>query len=282
MKIAVLFALAAALAPAATAPAFAPLESWKNAVFAGNQVNLTSLYTTDPRRTLLVGKQPITLEDETKFWASLHSAGLFSLNPKVLSFEQKPGQAQLVLRIQGQMADKRRFVVAMTQIWINQFGTWLIAASQRSDLGLDAGRRLTEPSTPNPNLYPPPAEAQAELESAERRAANEHKHILVVFGANWCYDCHVLDATLRSPQFASLVSMNYVLVHINTGDEGKDNTDLAARLGVSLDKGIPSLAVLLPNGKVLVAQQNGEFESTVKIGPEDVRAFLQKWKPLTR
>src|SRR5579884_2862753 len=124
MKFSALFVFAAALVPAAplnSPPAFAPLEAWKNAVVAGNQANLTSLYTTDPRRTLLVGKQPISLEDETKFWTSLHSAGLFSFNPKVLSFEQKPGQAQLVLRIQGQMADKRRFVVGMSQIWINQF-----------------------------------------------------------------------------------------------------------------------------------------------------------------
>jgi thioredoxin 1 len=103
--------------------------------------------------------------------------------------------------------------------------------------------------------------------------------VLVVFGANWCYDCHVLDTTFRSKEFAPLVNANYVVVHISVGDEGKDNHDLAARLGVALDHGIPSLAVLEPDGKVVVAQKSGEFESTVKIGPEDVRAFLNKWKP---
>ena len=72
---------------------------------------------------------------------------------------------------------------------------------------------------------------------------------------------------------------NYVVVHINTGDEGKDNNDLAAQMGVNLDKGVPSLAVLDGSGNVIVAQQNGEFESTARIGPEDVRGFLMKYRP---
>ena len=51
------------------------------------------------------------------------------------------------------------------------------------------------------------------------------------------------------------------------------------RLGVALDKGVPSLGVLEPSGEVVYAQKNGEFEATEKIGPEDVRTFLEKWKP---
>jgi hypothetical protein len=42
---------------------------------------------------------------------------------------------------------------------------------------------------------------------------------------------------------------------------------------------VPSLAVLEADGRVVYAQRDGEFESTVKIGPADVRAFLEKWKP---
>ena len=99
-----------------------------------------------------------------------------------------------------------------------------------------------------------------------------------MFGGNWCYDCHVLDTTFRSKEFAPLVEANYVVVHINIGDDVKDNVDIAARYGVALDKGVPSLGVLEPDGTVVYAQKNGEFESTVKIGPQDVRAFLEKWK----
>jgi hypothetical protein len=279
MKFALWLPVAVMLASATpTTSSFAPLDAWKRAVLSGDGKAFTSLYLADPRRTLLVDKQPISLEQETAFWTSLHAAGVTVFNPKVLSLEGKPDQVRLILRLQGQLKDGRKFVASMSQFWIERNGQWAIAASQRSEIGLDAGRRLPEPEKPNPNLYADPADGQRELTEAEKRAAPGHKRVLVVFGANWCYDCHVLDATLRSAQFVPLVTPNFVVVHISIGDEGKDNNDLAKRLGVNLDKGVPSLAVLTADGKVITAQQNGEFESTIRIGPEDIRAFLEKWK----
>ena len=150
---------------------------------------------------------------------------------------------------------------------------------RRSSFENEPTRTLPQPAAPNVSLYSEPREAKAELNAALAKAAKEHKRVLVVFGGNWCYDCHVLDATFRSKAFAPLVDANYVVVHINVGEEGKDNNQLAARLGVALDKGVPSLGVLEPDGTVVYAQKNGEFEATEKIGPADIRAFLEKWKP---
>jgi thioredoxin 1 len=166
----------------------------------------------------------------------------------------------------------------MQQVWARQADGWPIIASERDPFTGEAVRRLPQPATPNVNLYSDPREGEKELKDGLARAGKEHKRVIVVFGGNWCYDCHVLDTTFHSKEFASLVEANYVVVHINVGDEGKDNAALGARLGVALDKGVPSLGVLEPDGKVIYAQKNGEFESTVKIGPEDVRAYLVKWK----
>jgi hypothetical protein len=90
----------------------------------------------------------------------------------------------------------------------------------------------------------------------------------------------VLDATCHSGSFARLVEGYYVVVHFNIGDEGKDKNYLASQMCVNLERGVPSLAFLDASGHVVVAQQNGEFESAAKIGPQDVRAFLEKWKPV--
>lgn len=262
-----------------TPVSFAPLEQWRNAVTAGDRSALVELYTTRPPAKVLVGKGNVeSLNDELQFWAGLKSAGVTKFNPKVLSLETVENQARLVLRVQAVHGNQAIFA-SMTQIWVQQLDGWHLALSQRSDFYADTGRRLPEPAKPNPVLYPDPQEAQSELTAALAEAKQKEKRVLVIFGGNWCYDCHVLDATFRSPTFASLVQANYVVVHINIGDEGKDNNDLAMRLGVNLDRGVPSLAVLDPDGKVLVSQRNGEFESTVKIGPEDVHAFLEKWKP---
>ena len=49
------------------------------------------------------------------------------------------------------------------------------------------------------NLYPDDADARAEIKEAEQKAAGDHKRVLLVFGANWCYDCHVLDLAFHCP-----------------------------------------------------------------------------------
>jgi thioredoxin 1 len=66
--------------------------------------------------------------------------------------------------------------------------------------------------------------------------------------------------------------------HVNVGDYDK-NLDLAKKYEIPLEKGVPSLAVLDPNGKLVVSQKKGEFESTTRIGPENVIEFLNYWKP---
>jgi len=166
-------------------------------------------------------------------------------------------------------------------VWIQQGATWRIALTQRGDLAASPTFRLPEPVKPNTDLYPPPEKAEKEISAALASAAKDHKRLILVFGANWCYDCHVLDATFHSKNFAPVVNANYHVVHVNVGDDGDKNLDLAEKYGVPLKKAvrIPSLAVLDPDGKVLYSQKNGEFDDSVRIGPADVAAFLKKWAP---
>ncbi|HUX67897.1 MAG TPA: thioredoxin family protein [Terriglobales bacterium] len=128
------------------------------------------------------------------------------------------------------------------------------------------------------SLYPPVGEAQADLAAAEQRAAARRQRVLVVFGGNWCYDCHVLDAAFHSPAYAPLIAP-YQIVNVNIGDMGKDNLDLAQKLGVQLDQGVPALAVLDPHGAVLVAQKQGEFQDTRALPGAALATFLKAWAP---
>lgn len=278
----VLFAaLVAAQMVAYAQTPFGPVESWKAAVQSGDEAAIRKFYGERTER-LRAGRNPTDLNSETAFWAGLRSRGLTQFNPRILEIVPMNGNNELRLRISAELNGKP-LVISADQIWAHTPTGWKIAAEARSgDFEIEATRRLPQPVVPNVKLYPEPREAEADLKSALAKARSEHKRVIVVFGGNWCYDCHVLDTTFHSKEFAPLVDANYVVVHINIGDEGKDNAALAARLGVALDKGVPSLGVLEPGGKVIYAQKNGEFESTVKIGPEDVRAFLEKWKPARR
>jgi len=128
------------------------------------------------------------------------------------------------------------------------------------------------------DIYNESANARAEIKEALARAAADHKRVIVVFGANWCYDCHVLDKAFHSPDLAPILAANYEVVHVDIG-KGEKNQDLMAKYEVPMKGGIPGLAVLDPDGKLVYSQKNGEFENALALAPEDFRAFLNRWKP---
>jgi thioredoxin 1 len=263
----------------AMAQPFAPLEAWKTAIVNGDRAALSKLYSADANLVTVTrsGNARLALNDESSFWSGMKAGGITEFNPRVLEVSATKGGTRLVLLI-SMTSGSLHQSAGMRQEWAQRSDGWKMVASVRGPFGEEPVRTLPQPATPNVNLYSDPRLARAELNAALAKAAKTGKRVLAVFGGNWCYDCHVLDATFRSAEFAPLVEANYVVVHINIGDEGKDNGDLALQCGVAIDKGVPSLAVLDPDGKLVYAQKNGEFESTVKIGPMDVRAFLEKWR----
>ncbi len=127
-------------------------------------------------------------------------------------------------------------------------------------------------------IYNESADARAEIKEALAKATAEHKRVIVVFGANWCYDCHVLDKAFHSSDLAPILAANYEIVHVDIG-KGEKNQDLMTKYEVPMKRGIPGLAVLDAHGKLVYSQRNGEFENARALTPEDFLAFLNKWKP---
>jgi hypothetical protein len=272
------------VAPAHSFTKFEPLNRWRADVLAGDKAALAAIYSTSPpARTQIQQGMTEDPNAEPEYWSALASKGLKALNPKVLQIDKtQPGVVSLVLRIEATLEEngaRQEEVASAAQIWAQQEGTWRIVATRRGDLVPNSPRRLPEPAVPNTDLYPPPEEAPAEVNAALAAAARDHKRVILVFGANWCYDCHVLDKTFHSKQIAPLVEANYHVVHISIGD-GDKNLGLARKYEVPIDKGVPALAVLDHDGKLVFSQKQGEFESSIRIGPEEVVQFLQKWKPV--
>jgi thioredoxin 1 len=128
-------------------------------------------------------------------------------------------------------------------------------------------------------IYPDVSRAAADIDAALKLAATTQRRVLVDFGGDWCTDCKILDINFRKPENAALLEARYVVVHVNVGARGiAENLDIGLRYGIPLKKGVPALAVLDSDGKLVYSQKNGEFESMRKMDPQSVNDFLRKWQ----
>ena len=134
-------------------------------------------------------------------------------------------------------------------------------------------------------IYPPPAQAKADLAAALQSAAQNHKRILVEFGANSDPDSQKLDQYSHENKNLSLLESNFIPVLVNTDSTNRGycacdaNKDLANEYGISFDKGIPALAVLSDKGELIFSQKNGEFADIRHMKSSDLTEFLLRWKP---
>jgi thioredoxin 1 len=254
---------------------FPPLEQWKSAVVAGNTALLKSMYSSNPpARIATITGASSSPDVEASFWTGL-KARQIKLDV-TQSTSPQPGVQQVVFEAEvhsGTAAKDHVVWVTEGQLWQEQNGSWKILATKRGDPA-----KLQQPLSTDKVIYAPGIDAHEEIKQAVAQAAKQHKNVLIVFGANWCYDCHVLDLAFHRPDLTSVLQKNYEVVHVDVG-EGDKNQDIMQQYGVPMKKGIPALAVLDSHGKLLYSQQGGEFEKARSLAPEDLLTFLNKWKP---
>jgi thioredoxin 1 len=261
------------LATSADPDAFPALDQWKSAVLTGDPAGLTYLYSTTPAIQVETEKGSSDASSETKFWIGLKAR---KIDLDILQkTSPQPGIQVVVFQADVETAAPKNEVLYVTeaQAWQKQGDSWRLVLAKRSDLA-----HLKQAPNTEKNIYPDNVDAHKEIKEAEERAAREHKRVLLVFGANWCYDCHVLDLAFHRPDFAPVMA-GYEVVHVDIGPEGKKNNDLARQFQVPLEKGVPALAVIERDGKLVVSQKNGEFENARAMTPEALLQFLNKWKP---
>ena len=255
--------------------AFSPLEQWRAAIIRGDANSLKALYSSQPPARISVitkGASEVSADSDTAFWTGLKAR---RMELKISqSQDPQPGVRQINFQATVRTAPPgRTFYVVETQVWQMQGESWKLVAAQRTD-----ERRLEQPISLDAKLYPAGVSAREEIKMALGRAAKAHKRVLVVFGADWCYDCHVLDKAFRRTDIVPVLNPNFEVVHVDVG-QGDKNQDLMNEYQVPMSRGIPGIAVLDWNGKLIFSQKNGEFERTRAMGPEDLLAFLNQWKP---
>ena len=125
------------------------------------------------------------------------------------------------------------------------------------------------------NPYNETADAKADIQQALAQAAAKHTTVIVVFGANWCGDCKMLDRAMKNGTTAPLLAHDFEVVKVNVG-RFDTNVDVAKAYGVPLKKGIPAVAILSADNKVLYVTKEGELADARKMGEDGIYNFFKR------
>jgi len=102
----------------------------------------------------------------------------------------------------------------------------------------------------------------------------QDKHLLVVFGANWCADCRKLETMFSQPEFSEFLNAKFEIVHVDVG-QFDHNLDTAERLGNPISQGIPALAILDNSGNIINVTKAPKFASIRKTNEGSVQQYLE-------
>jgi protein disulfide-isomerase len=123
--------------------------------------------------------------------------------------------------------------------------------------------------------YNETADAKLEIRQALTQPATVKTPVIVVFGANWCGDCKMLDSAMKNGASAALLSRDFKIVKVNVGHFDK-NLDVAKAYGVPLEKGIPAVVIISTKNEVVYVTREGELANARRMGDNGIYEFFKR------
>jgi thioredoxin 1 len=127
-------------------------------------------------------------------------------------------------------------------------------------------------------MYDESANARADIQRTLVQAKSAGVPVLVVFGANWCADCKILDMAMKDGASAAFFAREFKVVKVDVGRFNR-NVDIAESYGVPLKNGIPAVVIISPSNKVLYVTRAGELADAREMGDSGIYAFFRKVTP---
>lgn len=114
--------------------------------------------------------------------------------------------------------------------------------------------------------YDEGANALADIKAALKTATAENKHVIAIFGANWCPYCRSLAKALDGGAGKKLEG-EFVIVKVDVGQFDK-NMDLVEAYGDPLGDGLPGATVIGADDKPKFVAKADELINGVENGDD--------------
>lgn len=132
---------------------------------------------------------------------------------------------------------------------------------------------LLLPAAHAEQAYDESANAVADIKAALTSASAQNKHVIAIFGANWCPYCRSLAKALDG-QAGQKLAKDFVVVKVDVGQWDK-NMDLVEAYGDPLGDGLPGAAVIGADDKTLFTAKADELINAVDSGDDGLSKLFR-------
>ena len=155
------------------------------------------------------------------------------------------------------------------------FFIWVICLGASVWLLFGGGQRDGWTTKP---IYDESSDGLKQITDALVVAKKENKRVLLQFGANWCIWCHRLHRFFETDKAVSRKLRSgfvVVLVDVNNGH----NASISSRYGELAQSGIPAIAVLDSDGKLIGSASSPDFVENGNYNSKKIVTFLNSSIP---
>ncbi|HVM86828.1 MAG TPA: thioredoxin family protein [Puia sp.] len=128
-------------------------------------------------------------------------------------------------------------------------------------------------------IYDPHANAESDIAVALKKAKQEHKHVLLQAGGNWCSWCIEFNKFIHANgSIDSLLNKCFITYHLNFSPDN-ENKSVFAKYGYPQRFGFPVFIILDANGNRIHTQNSEYLEQGRSYNKQKVYEFLLQWTP---
>lgn len=99
---------------------------------------------------------------------------------------------------------------------------------------------------------------------------------IIIFGANWCPDCRILEGTLMLPTVKEFINKYYSILHIDVG-KYDINMSLVDILGLEGQKGIPKVLIFDKKGMSVNLATSDRWYTARESKTQEIFDYFQKY-----
>lgn len=155
-------------------------------------------------------------------------------------------------------------------ILIAILGTNIMAAEY---ITLDENETLVSPL---PLPYERREIGESEVRSFINKSEKGHQSI-IIFGANWCPDCRILEATLKLPTIERYLDKYFSVLHVDVGDYDI-NMELLEVAGVKKEEGIPRIVIFGKGSEPLNIGVTDKMRTARDTKLQDIFNYFQNFR----